>query len=215
MSFEEWSKFMKEWPETMGGDERLRARVWFSGIPPLTYFSMRLASYKVQAGSKKAFEYALAYSRGEVEHPFLTLGGKTGTGKTHLALGIAWEFLERGVPTVIYYHAETLLDAIRSGFSLEKDDEHGNLMYNARMKWLRDCELLIIDDLGAENQTDLAGAKLDEIVDYRYMRKLKLVVTTNIEPKYLPVRIVSRLQEGGTYSLEVPDWRQRGTKSGK
>jgi len=75
------------------------------------------------------------------------------------------------------------------------------------MKWIKTVPLLILDDLGVEQSTPWARAKLDEIIDYRYIRGEKTVFSTNLAPSKLQDRIASRLQEGIVVVLECGDYR--------
>ena len=99
--------------------------------------------------------------------------GNTGVGKTFLSNCIAKELLDAGY-SVIYFTAFQLFDILSKGV-FEKDADaiatHQNIF---------DCDLLIIDDLGAERSTDFALEKVYDIVDSRYRAKLPIILTTNL-----------------------------------
>ena len=50
----------------------------------------------------------------------------------------------------------------------------------AYLEPLIDCELLVIDDLGAERDTDFALEKVYNVVDSRYRAKRPIILTTNL-----------------------------------
>ena len=99
--------------------------------------------------------------------------GDTGIGKTFLSNCIAKELLDSG-HSVIYFTAFQLFDILSKGV-FEKDADaiatHQNIF---------GCDLLIIDDLGAERSTDFALEKVYDIVDSRYRAKLPIILTTNL-----------------------------------
>jgi DNA replication protein DnaC len=117
---------------------------------------------------------------------FLVLAGPTGVGKTHLAMAIAWEWFEDGFD-VLFTRVDDLLDWLRQGY----DDN----TYQKRLESIRRRHLLVLDDLGTEQAKDWAGEKLDRIIDWRYVNRAPLVVTTNAKSEDLAPRVASRLYD--------------------
>jgi len=191
--------------EKMENDSRFAGMVMFSGIPPKTHMTKRLFTFLPMKGAEAAYEAALKFVSDKREHPFLTLAGKPGTGKSHLAIGIGWHWLEVMDKVVKYSQVEGLLDELRSGFNTRSAQEDRD--FDMKLKRIKECGLLILDDLGVEQSSVWARAKLDEIIDYRYLNELPLVVTTNMSPNKLEPRIASRLQEGVSIHLECKDYR--------
>jgi DNA replication protein DnaC len=77
------------------------------------------------------------------------------------------------------------------------------------MAELKDVGVLILDDLGAQKDTDFSLAKLDMIINYRYINELQTVVTANVDNiDELPSRIASRLSEGNVCKINMPDFRK-------
>jgi DNA replication protein DnaC len=142
------------------------------------------ANFKVYPEVKNAYELALKVANGSLK--WLILSSGVDTGKTHLAIAICREWLARGNPAK-YGLVPLLLDELRDGF-----DEKGDDSYRKRFEFLLKVPLLVLDDLGTENPTRWVEEKLEEIVDYRYINALPLVVTTNIRMEELPVKIASR-----------------------
>lgn len=118
---------------------------------------------------------------------WLVLQGEPGTGKTHLAYAIAAQALADGRP--VYAHTvPDMLDLLRSSY---KDDG-----YERTLAGLRQVEMLVLDDLGAEHRTDWAGETLYQVINDRYAHRLPLVLTTNNLDGAATGRIASRLHEG-------------------
>lgn len=121
----------------------------------------------------------------------LLLCGQVGTGKSFLAACIANELINQGTPCLM-----TNFSRIISRVS-EK--------FGGDQKYLDDLnrfDLLIIDDLGAERDTDFTWEKVMNVIDARYRAGLPLIITTNFEPKDFAdrgdirrQRVFSRLKE--------------------
>jgi DNA replication protein DnaC len=158
-----------------------------AGLPPLSRESMRFHTWKDRGvpGLTRALYAARDIARGNLSRGnILVLAGPTGVGKTYLAVACAWEWFEDGM-SVLFTRVDTLLDELRRGY----DDGS----YYRRLEALRRCDLLVLDDLGAEHAKEWAGERVDRIVDWRYISRLPLVVTTNAKSEDLAPRVASRL----------------------
>jgi len=76
----------------------------------------------------------------------------------------------------------------------------------------RTCDLLVIDDLGAERATDFVREELDRIVDWRYRDRRPIAVATNLEDRAIVEkygwRAISRWTEScERVRIEGPDYR--------
>jgi DNA replication protein DnaC len=100
----------------------------------------------------------------------LLVWGGVGTGKTFLAGCIANALLEQGVPVLMTNFAR-ILNALSGMFS---DDRNRYLDSFSRYS------LLIIDDLGAERDSEFALEQVFNVVDARCRSRLPLIVTTNL-----------------------------------
>lgn len=114
--------------------------------------------------------------------------GATGLGKTHLSLAIANRVIERGY-SAIYGSVPELLRMLNNEQFGRSDKD--------TMSLLTGCELLILDDLGAENTTEYSLSLLYEIINARVNRSIPMIVSTNFNTKELKAqyndRICSRL----------------------
>ena len=191
------------------GNELFTKMATYSRMPILTYETHRLWNFSPSKDLDDAYKVALLFvgikdGVPRRQHHFLTLAGECGRGKTHLALGIGWHWLETGMGVVLYYQVERLLNDMRAEFDQPADT-------GLKTPLITRCQragLLILDDLGAEKSSEWAVAKLDELVDHRYLNGLPTLFTTNLTPKQLPSRVASRLKEGVTVLLDGPDYRE-------
>jgi DNA replication protein DnaC len=121
----------------------------------------------------------------------LWIQGDVGTGKTTLAMLVSKAALDAG-RSVAIYSLPRLLHLLRESM----DSERGMLDFMDR---LTAVDLLHLDDLGAENQTDWVLEQLYAIVNARYEAERAIVATTNLMPDELAERLgertVSRLVE--------------------
>jgi len=125
----------------------------------------------------------------------LWLSGDVGTGKTTLAMLVSKEALKRG-HSVAIYPLPKLLSRIRATF----DATDGEQSYTELMEHLSSVDLLHVDDLGAERQTEWVLEQLYVLINERYERQNSIVVTTNIDDigeleQQIGLRTVSRLVE--------------------
>lgn len=205
----ERTEIAKTWEDIAASNDRFRRLAAWSGVPLNTWRTHRLSNFLSRPGTERAYQAALDFAAGKAKHHFLTFGGETGRGKTHLALGIAWHWLENDMGLVKYYQVETLLDELRRGYGVTDPDRQ--YTFDQLMKWLKIVDLLVLDDLGVEKPTEWAAAKLDSIIDYRYLNGRKTVFTTNLGTSALASRgeerLASRLQEGVVEVLKCDDYR--------
>jgi len=177
-----------------------------SRLPQVTYATHRIGTFKANSGNNLALAAAKAYVT-EPLHHFLSYGGEPGRGKTHLAVAIGWEWLALGQGTVRYWRASMLLAAQRAWYNLPNKPQKNP------MDWARETGLLILDDLGAEKQSEWALEQLDDVIDHRYINGMPTVFTTNLLFSQMPPRIASRIKEGVTVLLEGPDYRETIAKT--
>jgi DNA replication protein DnaC len=149
-----------------------------------------------------AFNQAQHYAKSL--NGWLLLRGGYGCGKTHLAASIANFAVDMGVPT-LFLTVPDLLDMLR--FSYDSDDT----TFEQRFNEIRNASLLILDDFGTQNATGWAQEKLFQIINYRYINKLPLVVTTNLSLDEIDARVRSRLSDRELVTdvrINAPDYRR-------
>lgn len=131
---------------------------------------------------------------------FLTLMGPCGTGKTHLAIGAGICGIEKFGSIVAYYQVPDLLQQLRNGYKDGTFQRIINIAHN--------FDLLILDDLGMQKDTEWATEQLDSIIDYRDIRDKETIITTNLTGNELAPRLSSRLSGGDIVIMDgCPDYR--------
>lgn len=139
-------------------------------------------------GVRQAYEEAMRFA--ETPVGWLVLAGNNGCGKTHLAVAIAKRCLEDG-HTVLFAVVPDLLDRLRSAFAPTAEET-----FDEEFAKMREVEVLILDDLGAESSTSWATEKLFQLLNYRYNARLATVFTTNkIGFEGIAPRLRSRLSD--------------------
>ena len=201
----------------MTTNERFDSLARFSGMPLITGRTELLMTFLPGKGTKKAYQAAIAFvatnedGTPKREHHFITFVGEPGRGKTHLALGIGWQWLGQDRGTVRYWQVSELLDAMRAEYDKRPDDGYGNPVIG-EFERCKGASLLILDDLGVEKSTEWAIDKLDTLINHRWLEEKPTVFTTNLAPGQLQPRIRSRIKEGVVVTLEGGDYREYKAK---
>lgn len=112
--------------------------------------------------------------------------GKNGNGKTTLCLYVVKAALRAGF-SAYYAHVEGLLSLIKDSF----DEPH----LRERIRAIRSVDVLLLDDLGRENEgrTGWVAATFDELFRYRDGMGLSTLMTTNLQPSTCRERYGSAL----------------------
>ncbi|EJR10499.1 hypothetical protein II7_03689 [Bacillus cereus MSX-A12] len=145
-------------------------------------------SFLDRNGSETAYKVAVKYVKTfkEWKGESLLLWGEPGNGKTHLAAAIVNELSKKGY-IVVFQSVPELLQRIRSTFNSENKENETQIM-----RALLECDLLILDDIGAEKTTEWVEEKLFNIIDGRYRKELPTLYTSNLEPKELKNQVGKR-----------------------
>lgn len=141
---------------------------------------------------KYAHRYVTHWAEVKAEGQGLLFWGGVGTGKTFVAACIANALTEQGVP-VLMTNFSKILNSLSGMFSEDR---------NKYLASFGEFDLLIIDDLGIERNSEYAQEQVYNVVDSRYLSRLPFIITTNLtlaelkEPKDIAhARIYDRILE--------------------
>ena len=142
---------------------------------------------------RKNMENIYSYTLGEYIPNFNSINtnllfyGNPGSGKSFLSYCIAKELLDNGF-LVVYKTSDQLISDLRD-VRFNNNYKLNDLLIN--------CDLLIIDDLGAEQTNDFAITELFNLLNKKLLQNKKMLISTNL---FLPgitqvysERIYSRL----------------------
>ena len=139
--------------------------------------------------------------------------GEVGRGKTFLINSIAKELLDRNYSVV--YMTSTKLFKFLNDYHWAFEDRRANL--ESQYEMIFDCDLLIIDDLGAETHRSTDQSNLFDVVNERMNKGLPIILSSNLDEDmireiYGP-RVFSRIlgNNSKTYEIFGEDLRLKGT----
>lgn len=127
-------------------------------------------------------EYVISFDPKKSKN--LLFMGSAGLGKTHLTLAIVSGLIEKGfVP--VYGSAENLFCKIEK----EKFAGENRGAYES----MTNCDLLVIDDLGAEMATSFTKSALYNLVNTRLLSGRPTIINTNLTMKEIETRYTARI----------------------
>ena len=120
----------------------------------------------------------------------LMLGGDPGLGKSHLFLAFAVKWIKEG-HRVYFLNCSDMFDDLKAGYN--------DNTYQQKMDMLKQVDILMIDDLGAERPTEWVEEKLFQILNDRMNNERHTFFSTNcsldeIGNKFHE-RVISRIRE--------------------
>lgn len=129
----------------------------------------------------------------------IILTGSIGTGKTHLACAVANALLDKGI-TVHYTTMYGLCLYIKESWSDKTGDSESQ-----RIQKLIDVDLLIIDEVGVQRDSDMPF--ITEVIDGRFRTHKPSIILSNYSAtelqKILTARNYDRLTRKGYQLLEL------------
>jgi DNA replication protein DnaC len=172
---------------------------------PEKYYHCTLELFKEHDKIKKEM---IKYVKTQVKKS-LFLTGNSGSGKTHIAIGVLIELIKQGNTNMYFQDIPELLLRLRKSYQTSGEDtfREYEIIYS-----MRNYNLLVLDDLGAEKSTEYAIQALQLIINGRLSDMKTTIITSNLSltaiNETMP-RIASRLSEYEIKSfLTVPDYRK-------
>ena len=159
---------------------------------PRKFANKSIESFEVKQGDHKRrtlrdAAHAWANTFTSSEERGIRLYGKTGCGKTHLAVGMLKTILGRGF-SGCYYNVTDLLLEIRSTYNRESDAREFEILEE-----INEFDLVVFDDLGVEKPSAWVMERLYLIFNRRYELCKPMLITTNCTMSELSERIGERI----------------------
>ncbi len=161
--------------------------------------------YKIM---KKHFEKAKSFAEdfgNQNENILMT--GNTGLGKTHLSLAIANEVLKKGY-SVIYDSTVNILHKIEI-------EQFGRDKTVDTLSSVNNVDLLILDDLGTEFETNFYNSIIYNIINTRLNMSKSTIISTNLDLKALETRYSGRISSRLSTMYICMGFRGRDIRSQK
>lgn len=181
---------IRSWERRMGQagiPERFRDRTLKSFIA-----STDAQQYAISVCAKYAKEFDQTMKTGKC----ILMCGKRGTGKTHLAVGIGLEVMDRFGVAVLF---TTVMRAARR--VKETYGKNSELTESQAIAELTFPDLLILDEVGVQFGSEAEKLILFDILNERYEKRKPTIFMSNLEKDgvtaYLGERIYDRLREDG------------------
>lgn len=199
--------------QTLQQRERLFRLSRVAGIPPRfankTLDTYQAESKEQQQGLSFARDYVTNFQQYFEAGRCIALCGNPGTGKTHLACGIAHALLSQERPV----RYATVLDVIRTIRETWRHDSQE--AESAVLRRLISVDLLILDEVGVQFGTEAEKIQLFQVIDGRYQAVRPTILISNLDVKgltnYLGERTIDRLREnnGRMLIFTGESWRAR------
>jgi DNA replication protein DnaC len=140
--------------------------------------------------------------------------GGVGTGKTHLAVAVMNELMQRKRVPSLFVTVPEFLDNLREAYMIPGRD------LDEWMDTVKNADLLVLDDLGSERPTEWVRERLFVIVNHRYREALPTLFTSNIGPRDLATQLGERTASRiiamcDWISLEGDDYRESVVREGR
>lgn len=134
----------------------------------------RLSGQSSRALAERAYRECMNFIHDfDTAHDNILLFGNTGIGKTFLTHCIAKQIME-SIHSVLYLTATEFFDALLAKTLGRTDDSQ--LLYEQ----IQNCDLLIIDDLGTERNTDFVVSQLFVCLNERILNQKSTIISTNL-----------------------------------
>lgn len=151
----------------------------------------RFETFSYRPGTEKTVSSAKTYVEmfRDMDSEGMLIWGLPGNGKSHLAAAITHGVKEQGF-TVVFQTVPELLERIRNTFNKKNNESEKEIM-----DALINCDLLVLDDIGAEKVSDWVLEVIFRIIDGRYRKKKPIIYTSNLKPSELKDQLNDRIYD--------------------
>lgn len=180
---------------------RVEAMLDQASIPPRFadkgFDSYQIENEQQRRAVEKARQYADQFPQRMRDGGGLILTGGKGTGKTHLAVAIGREVIERHGCSFLFLTVSRLVGAIKETFGKKADRSERDIY-----RELAGVDLLALDEVGVQNGTDFERDVLFEVINRRYENMKPTIILSNLDPAGIEAAIgersMDRMRDGGT-----------------
>ncbi len=183
--------------------ERLRAwqaKIGGAGIPE-RFHDRTLESFVATSPEQaKALAFSKAYADGfddviRTGRSAMFLG-KPGTGKTHLAVGIALQVMREQGRTVLFTTVMRAIRRVKDSWSRESSETESDAIRSLVFP-----DLLILDEVGVQFGSDFERNILFDVLNERYEKRRPTLLLSNLllddVRAFLGERVMDRMREDG------------------
>lgn len=158
-----------------------------NGIPPL--FRHKTLKGFDWSENYPAYESACDFVKDFPNTKGLLLSGDVGVGKTHLAAAITGE-LNKKLYSTYFGNVVDIISFFKSTYNKNSSLSENDLVLMITER----TDLLILDDLGKENNTEHNLALLYQIINKLYQDEKPIIITTNYNARDLSRKLGERGQ---------------------
>ena len=156
--------------------EEVMAERFSSSCIPKRFLSHSIETFEAvepwqQKVKQQAVDFADNLESNLSQGRCIVMCGNPGTGKTHIAIGIASKAIRQG-RTAVYTTVQDLVFAIR--------DTYGTGTTSETFKGFAEVDLLIIDEVGVQSGTDNERQILFKVINDRYGAMKSTIVMSNL-----------------------------------
>ncbi len=196
--------------------EAARANIMQNAAIPARFANRKLDNYTAEtSGQKRALEISLVYAENFPDAlsngRSMVFCGTPGTGKTHLAVGIAHSVIAQGY-TASFTTAMDAIRTVRETYRKGNDKTEREVIAQFAKP-----DLMIIDEVGSQLNTEAEKVTLFDLINARYQAMKPMIVMSNLTlsevEQYIGERAFDRLRENGGHAVVFswPSYR-RGVK---
>lgn len=179
-----------------------------AGIPE-RFRDRDLASYVAKTdGQRRALKFAQSYAEGfdkvSRSGQSALFIGKPGTGKTHLAIGIALHVMREHKRNALFLTVMRAIRGIKETWRKDSEMSEADAIEDLVFP-----DLLILDEVGIQFGSEAEKLLLFDVLNERYERRRPTLMLSNLTAPevaaYLGERVMDRLREDGG-QVVVFDW---------